>query len=248
MSTILGILGVVIGILIMLLPLAFLAFLIIAFVRRTALWWVLTGVTAALCLLLVVPVAFIAARAWKDGSDRAQAAIDIRNHGLTEENGTRVECSEGVVALIVPRNWRDLSRQISIEDASLAYGNLLSEEYCAVISEPLEDFIDEGIEEDLDLSEFAEVVIQMISFDLEDLEVSGPYAAPLPRAPHAMRAEIRAKMDGLDLAYVLTVIETDSHFHQVVQWTLAEHIDQRRPIFDAVAQTFESIASPMQDQ
>ncbi len=245
MSTALGIFGVAIAIFMMLLPLAFIGFLIVAIVRRRALWWVLTGVTAALCLLVAVPVVFIAARAWKDGSDRALAMIELQNQGLTEENGTRVECSEGLVALIVPRNWRDVSRQIGNEDGSLAYGNLAREEFCLVITEPREDFLDESGEEGFDLDEYSEVVIQMITAELVDLGISGPHAVPLPGAPLARRAEIRGKYDGLVFAYVLTVIETEGHFHQIVQWTQAENIDEKRPIFYAVAQTFESIAPPM---
>lgn len=248
MSDLLGIFGVIVALFVMLLPLAFIGFLIVAIVRRRALWWVLTGVTAALCLLLVLPMVFIAARAWRDASDRALAAIELQNHGLTEETGTRVECSEGVVALIVPRNWRDVSRQIGNEDGSLAYGNLVREEYCVVITEPSEDFLDEDGEQGFDLSEFAEVVIQMITSELAELEVSGPYAAPLPGAPQAMRAEIRGIIDGFDIAYILYAIETDHHFHQIVLWTQADDMDDKRPIFDAVAQTFESIASPVQDQ
>jgi len=66
-------------------PLAFVGFLVTACIRRKTVWWVLTGITGAITLFSAIPVLFIGARAWKDGADRAEAAMQEMQMELEAE-------------------------------------------------------------------------------------------------------------------------------------------------------------------
>ena len=241
--------GIVFGLLVLAIPVVFIVCLIMACIRKKPVWWVLTGVSALLGLLLVIPVLFVAARAWKHGADRAEAmlreraAMEALLDGGDSSEIRKVVCMNGVASLRIPAVWTDLMGQMETEDASLFVGTLERMRYCMLVSEPREAFVEFFGEEVPPFEKFNAIVRNQTVEALEDGEAAPTRRVELPHAPIASYTSIRGTGDGYEMEYCLYTMETPGHFHQLIMWTADPAAGDAAPLFEAVAKSFELVAA-----
>lgn len=231
-----------VGIVLLLFPVAFIGFLITAIIRRTTMWWVLAGVTGLITVLSIIPVIFIGARAWKEGSDRAEAhmreQMELEHAAILADPPTQeVTCKEGIVRLSVPASWGDLTTEIGNEDASLSYGNIVEQQYAIVITEPRADIVEVFGEED-PFGKLHALVISHLSDAMKDARNFPVETLSHPGAIHAVRTRIQGTAEGHNMTYMFFVFETRNHFHQLMFWTIDPDVDSVLPVFEEAGATF----------
>lgn len=207
-------LGIGIGLALMV---AMIVCLVMALRKRTTGWIVAAAVSG----LLTVGVIGIAVMAALTGVVSAVAKMD--------QIDQRVASPDQKYALTVPHSWRAMN-EINAK-ASIATGNGLKEQYLMVISESKDGFTGT-------LSDYAQTVTENIaakasnaqSGDLEQVTVNGK---------NALRRRITGKIEGLDIAYMHTSLETDDQWCQLICWTLAPREKIAFPVFEKVVNTLE---------
>lgn len=237
--------ALLIGIVVLLFPVAFIGFLITAIIRRTTMWWVLAGVTGLITVLSIIPVIFIGARAWKDGSDRAEAIMreqmELEREATLAETFTReVVCKEGIVRLSVPASWGDLTEEIGNEDASISYGSMVEGQYTILITEPRADIVGVFGEED-PFGELHTLVISQLSEGMENARNFPLETLSHPGAIHAVRTRVQGTVEGHNMTYMFFVFETRNHFHQLMFWTVDPDVESVMPVFEQTGATFRLV-------
>jgi hypothetical protein len=235
-----------IGIVVLMVPVACIACFITACIRRTAVWWILSGVCALITVLSIIPVIFIGARAWKKGSDRAAAVMEEREameerQAMEEVSGTKeVTCKNNLVSLSIPQGWTDLTTQIGNEDASLSYGDMAAEQYVIVITETRQEIINVFGEED-PFEKMHGLLVPNLASSLENPVTQPVETLSHPGAINAVRTRIQGVTGGMNLTYVYYIFETRDHFHQLILWTISPDLETVVPTFEEVASSFATV-------
>lgn len=114
------------------------------------------------------------------------------------------------------------------DEADLQMGNLLKEAYCTVLTESKEDFAD-----DFSLAELGEITRGSLLSSIEDASSEGPEEMSLNGQP-AIRYELAGTVDNVKVRYWHVVVDSESHFHQVILWSLPSKFEGNRSDFEAV--------------
>lgn len=105
------------------------------------------------------------------------------------------------------------------EEANLVISNRFADKYVLVISEAKDDLGDS-----LTLEEYAEIVETNFDDELVNSSIGKFHPAVVDHNP-AIRFTVSGEVDDVDVTYIMTVIETPTHFHQVMAWTEARKFD-----------------------
>lgn len=211
---ILTLLGCCLGILF---PALFLFFLIMALTRKSK-GWIIAAVVGGILALLLFGVLMMggAMSAFKGIKEAAQPR--------------EFSSSDGLVRITGGGGWR--IQELGVEDATLAVGSPLKEEYLIVISEPKA-----GFPEGFDLARFAEVALEQSSSAITDPEATGFTPVSL-NGLEGLRVELTGTVDGIAIAYLNTYLSGRDHFHQVMSWTLRERRESAFPNLRSASDSF----------
>jgi hypothetical protein len=133
----------------------------------------------------------------------------------------------------VPDSWEEL-RGLN-RSASIGVGNKFDENYAIVISDSMDDFGDPPA-----LEEFADVQLRHFTKRLESVETSEGVSVADYDSP-AIRYEVRATIDNLNVAYMVTILKTENRFAQIITWTLASRWDDNRGILERVSNSLQEL-------
>lgn len=129
------------------------------------------------------------------------------------------------------------------DDASFQYANLFKETYIIIIDENKEEFITafEDVEiyndsltplenyADFQLKSFRE---NMAASDMKKLDSR---IKNLPSQIH----KFNGKVEGLDIAYVVSFVETDKKMYMIMSWTMKNRYSKYRETFKLIHSTFK---------
>ena len=132
----------------------------------------------------------------------------------TTGNMVSVISEDSELQLQVPTSWEDLKGDLN-PAASIEVGELVDETYAMVIEDSRENFADPP-----SLEEFAQGQLRLFTRRLESPSLSEGVSVAEYDQP-AVRHELSATVDNLNVMYTLTFIETDRRFVQIFAWTLA---------------------------
>jgi hypothetical protein len=180
---------------------------------------------ALLLLMLTLPLA-----AAGEPLVQQDAASRPATRPATRPAGRVVATKGDVAEIVLPRGWREM--EDLNEEADLQVGDLASEAYFVVLSEPKADFDPElGVEGHSDLTR------ESMLGALKNPEVSEPTRLKI-NGMDAVQYQIAGSTEGLRIIYFHTTIEGKEHFHQIVAWTLPSRLEANKPNFDAVLNSF----------
>jgi hypothetical protein len=151
----------------------------------------------------------------------------------TSGDGRVVSSSDGAIEIEVPNSWRtmdDLNAEADIQAA-----NLILEQYAIVIREPKTTLPDGTT-----LEEYTQLVTQNIESTLIDANVPTPQETTVNGLP-TLRIEATGKIDNIEAAYIITVVEGPDHFYNITAWTLLENLDRNRPVLEQVSDSFREV-------
>lgn len=216
--------GTAIGFILMLIiPAVFILSLVMLIVTKRKLWIIGLILSSLAGLALVVSVAYIAVKTYKDG---ATAATEITDTKV-------VSTDDGLLQLTIPESWKSLGN-IS-EDATLQYGSLVGEQYCIVISEVKTDF-----DETYTLKDYAEQCLKNVEDQASKYQRSEWLTSEVGGCS-LLEVQADATIDKTKIKYHNGYLETDTHYHQIMQWTLPSKWEGSEPVFKSV---LESIMQP----
>lgn len=147
-----------------------------------------------------------------------------------------VRSADGRFQLTVPGSWRE-DPELH-EEAEIEVSNRLSEMYVVVLTESREDFAD-----NVDLAEFASMSRGQLTSNIQEPEATEPVSASVGGYP-AMQYTMNGVVDNLKAAYIVTLVETPEHYHQIVAWTLRSRFGANEAGLRGVIQSFKEAAGP----
>jgi hypothetical protein len=138
---------------------------------------------------------------------------------------TETISSETGLQMKVPASWRKdtaLNAQ-----ADLQASNRDAEAYALVIPDLKQEFVNPK------LDDFATIAKDNFVKGIQNANVTGPRPLTLNGKP-AIRYEIQGVADNVRVVYLMTLLETDTRFLQVITWSLPDRLRENRPILEKV--------------
>lgn len=132
------------------------------------------------------------------------------------------------LSINVPDDWQE-RRNIS-EGASIGAGNSALEVYVIVMAESREDF-----SEDFTLSNYTDAVLSLTKNIMQTAQLSPALQSYKINGLPAQQAEIAGEVDGLNIRYLLTTVESDKGFFHLLSWTTAARYEANRSLMREVA-------------
>lgn len=177
------------------------------------------------------------------GAVVAFAFIGTDSGGASLSTGTKEEASpeetvimlsdDSELQLQVPDSWEELKGLNPA--ASIEVGNKFDENYAIVISDSMEDFGDPP-----PLEDFANVQLRLFTNRMESVDVSEGVSVEDYDTP-AIRHEVRATIDNLNVTYMVTFLKTENRFAQIITWTLASRWEDNRGILERVSNSLQEL-------
>ena len=146
---------------------------------------------------------------------------------------TVLRSADGKFQITVPAGWSE--RHSLNAEASIAAVNPREETYVIVITENKSDFAS-----DITLDKFTEVIRDRMSSKLKFPQVTPPTPVTINGKP-GRQYLLQGEGKLVKLTYLVTMVETDEHFHQIITWTLTSRIDQNQGVLDQVTNSFRKV-------
>ena len=135
------------------------------------------------------------------------------------------------VSLTVPDNWKG-DRNLN-DVAILGVSNQIGEVYAIVIDDNKSDF-----DASLTRSDYLDIHIRNMEETVKDFHrVSTPTALQVGGLP-AEQQVVAGLSENVKVTYLLTTIESDSHFYIVYAWTLTSRFEQNKALLSKVSASF----------
>ena len=138
---------------------------------------------------------------------------------------TKTISSESGLEMKVPASWRE-DNALNAQ-ADLQASNREAEAYALVIPDLKQEFVNPKLED------FATMAKDNFIKGIQNPNVTGPRQLTLNGKP-AIRYEIRGVAENIRVVYLMTLMETDSRFLQVIAWSLPDRLSENRPILEDV--------------
>ncbi|AWB45751.1 hypothetical protein DCC85_17185 [Paenibacillus sp. CAA11] len=160
----------------------------------------------------------------KDTTATAPAASNSTTKTQTLKN------SDDSIEVKVPSNWStglNLSPDADIQAAAPA-----SEDYIVVLRESKTDFPD-----NVTLNDYYKVILDNMKGSMTNPEQTEPKQVTI-NGLKGMQYELTGEVDKIKISYLITILESDKNFTQVLLWTRANMMDQKRPGYTDIVNTF----------
>ncbi len=203
-------------------PAAFLAGLILLIKTRKAAWLFLVVPTG----LLVLAFLGLVATGFVMGLQRAK-----ENASTMSAKGSELVSTDQMIRINAPSHWKVMTKVN--DEAQLQAGSPYREEYLLVFNEPKSDL-------DVDLKGYGELLTGHLQDVMTDAQVSEPEKLTI-NGLNALRYTVSGTLKGLKIDYLLTVVESPKHYHQMMMWTLRSKKDSAFPVFRDVAGSFKIV-------
>ena len=146
---------------------------------------------------------------------------------------TVLKSSDGKFQITVPPGWLENS-SLNVR-ASIGAANTLQETYVIVMTEDKSDFSSH-----MSLDSFTEITRTSMMSNLKSPDASPPINMPINGNP-GRQYMLKGETKGMNIAYLITTVETSSNFHQVITWTLRSRIDRNQSTLQDVTESFREV-------
>lgn len=172
---------------------------------------------AGVVLGALLALAVLALSACGGGSEPTPKNTNALTKTITSEGGN--------LQMKIPDSWReDESLNAS---ADLQASNRVQEAYALVIADSKQDFGNRT------LKDFAEIAKENFLKGITTPTLSEPRSLTI-NGKEAVRYQIDGTADNVKVTYLLTLMETESRYLQVIAWSLPEQLTKNRPVLESV--------------
>ena len=144
-----------------------------------------------------------------------------------------LKSGNGRFQLTIPAGWREDPALHST--AGIRASNRLQEMYVIVISEGKEKFND-----DVTLEQFTTVTREGMLKKVGSAEASPQVSVTVADTYPGLQYGLQGEVDNMQIAYLVTNVETPKDFHQIIAWTLRSRISQNETKLQEVVNTFKA--------
>ena len=120
-------------------------------------------------------------------------------------------------------------------DADIQASRMQQEEYMMVLREGKDTFAD-----NFTLTDYYTAVTDSMSQALLNATLTEPKEIEVNGQP-AVQFELSGEIDKIKISYLITLVETDGNFTQLLFWTLQNRMDEKRDMFINAASTFKEV-------
>ena len=142
--------------------------------------------------------------------------------------------SDGQYQLTLPGDWSDAGSTLN-DQAILAACNLQQEKYVVVIAESRADFY-----EDVTVQDYMELLVEQMGLSIQDMHET-PMGEVSVGGRTGYLSRLDGAIDGYEVTYWLTCVETSSDFVQITGWTLQSMADEYQQEFYEIETSFAEI-------
>ncbi len=142
--------------------------------------------------------------------------------------------SDGQYQLTLPGDWSDAGSTLN-DQAILAACNLQQEKYVVVIAESRADFY-----EDVTVQDYMELLVEQMGLSIQDMRET-PMGEVSVGGRTGYLSRLDGAIDGYEVTYWLTCVETSSDFVQITGWTLQSMADECQQEFYEIETSFAEI-------
>lgn len=135
------------------------------------------------------------------------------------------------VSLTVPDNWKG-DRTLN-DVAILGVANPKSEVYAIVIDDAKSDF-----DPALSKSEYLDIHTQNMEASVNDFSRDSTIRSLQVNGLPAVQQVVSGVADKLKVTYILTVVETETHFYVIYAWTLTSRYERNQSLLSKVSSSF----------
>lgn len=136
---------------------------------------------------------------------------------------------DGKSEIRIPSEWARLN---SLNDeAVIEVGNERREEYLIVISESKEDF------SGMALDKYADLCVGGMKERVKLSRVSEPKKVTI-EGKSGLQYEMEGTVDYVNIGYVVTFVDGDKNFHQIMAWTMKSQFNDKKQKLAEVTSTF----------
>lgn len=181
-----------------------------------------SGVVVAIIIAVTVALAAV--------GGLVAVGVYAAKKGASDAPSEVITASDGQTEIKVPSRW---SKMYNLNtDARLQVGNAALEEYLVVISESKQDFAP-----DVDLDRYSKECLSLMRGRLDNFSASEPQEVTI-EGRDAVQYEITGTKDLIAIGYVVTFVDGQRSFHQVIAWTMKSMLADKKKKLAEVTATF----------
>ena len=136
--------------------------------------------------------------------------------------------------ITAPSSWRNDSTLN--EEADISISNDFGVKYFMVLSEKKDDF-----ESGVNLQDYLQIVEGNYEVEMTERPVQLPQETSVNGYPAIAFSFEQQVEDEVEITYVVTVVDTGTHFHQLHAWTLASKYDGVKEELQGIMQSFQEV-------
>jgi len=144
-----------------------------------------------------------------------------------------VSSKDGLIQIAVPENYE--STEVLNEAANLQVMDASANQFMMTISESKAD-----VSDSYTLDDYYDVITQMMTSAMENSELSDAGTITIDNFA-ARQFILSGEVEKIKLKYFVTLIETDSYFHQIISWSLLSKYDESEDLFKEIANSFTEL-------
>ncbi|WP_054949130.1 PsbP-related protein [Numidum massiliense] len=165
----------------------------------------------------------------KDKSDDGPSQTTL----ASEQENVR-KSPDGSFQIEAPKDWRE--RNDLNPQATLGLANLIKEKYLIILYDNKKDFV-KGAK----LDDYYDIVSTNMTDGAKDGKASKPQKLTINELP-ALHFSMPANVEGIDVQYIVYLVEADDKFYQLVFWTVDENVATHQAEFEKIAASFRPLA------
>ena len=147
--------------------------------------------------------------------------------------GRTISSEDSLFSITVPKGWTQVTDYSLNDEADLQAQNLLRNKYCVVLIENKEDL-------DYTFDEWVETVLGGYLDNLEDPKITARKDTIIDGQP-AKQYDINIIDSKIKLTILVTYINGENNFAQIITWTLASKFKSSLEEFNAIASSIEGL-------
>ncbi len=154
--------------------------------------------------------------------------------GDKNDNTTKdVTSSDGQLQLTVPSSFKETKNLNDV--ANLQLMNVAKEQYTVTIYESKIDLSD-----DFTLDDYLDIIKQNMSSSMDSPDFSDVETKTIGGID-ARQYTLSGEIDKIKLKYLVTLLETDKGFYQIISWSLPSRFDDALEVFQKTADSFKEL-------
>lgn len=150
-----------------------------------------------------------------------------------EDSLTVFKSEDNKFQVSASNSWKDAEGRLNPE-ADLQIYNPKNEKYFIALLESKEDFTDFSLQEYFDVvtEPFLSLLESLNQGDVKEVTINGN---------KALQYTLEGVLDNLNVVYLVTVIETPTHYGQLMAWTTKSNWDENKDEYTNLINSFKEV-------